>query len=73
VLKHIIHQRIVDHMNGDDLFSKFQFGFSEKRSTTLQLLYCLEDWLELLDEGLAVDNLTPAFWILRRPSTVPHQ
>jgi hypothetical protein len=71
VLERIIRRKIVDHMNGNDLFSKLQFGFREKRSTALQLLYCLEDWLELLDEGTAVDtcflDLQKAF------DTVPHQ
>jgi hypothetical protein len=69
-LERLIRQKIVDHMNRNNLFSKLQFGFREKRSTALQLLYCLEEWLELLDEGSPVDtcflDLQKAF------DTVPH-
>ena len=36
---------------GDNLFSKHQYGFIDRRFTTLQLLYILDEWTEILDNG----------------------
>ena len=37
------------------LFSIFQYGFIERRSTTLQLLYVLHEWTEILGSGGTID------------------
>jgi hypothetical protein len=55
VLETLIREAVVEHMAGNNLFSECQFGFVEKRSTTLQLLHTVEDWIERLDRGEVLD------------------
>jgi hypothetical protein len=70
VLETLLRTKVIDHMNHNALFSDCQYGFVEKRSTTLQLLYTVEDWLSEIEEGRAVDacylDVQKAF------DTVPH-
>ena len=37
------------------LFSSGQFGFIAGRSKVLQLLYVLDNWTEVLDDGASID------------------
>ena len=43
------------HLTQYSLLSPDQFGFLPKRSATLQLLICLDNWTEALDAGAPVD------------------
>ena len=58
-------------MKQHNLFSEFQFGFVQNRSTTLQLLYAIESWTRAIDEGNVIDvcylDIKKAF------DTVPHK
>ena len=56
VLEYFVRQEIVDHMKRNYLFTPFQYGFRERRSTTLQLLHTLEDWSKSIDEGATIDT-----------------
>lgn len=51
IFEKLIRQRIIDHMNRNNLFSSKQFGFIGGRSTSLQLLTVLDKWTEILDNG----------------------
>ena len=42
-------------MRDNNLFSKDHNGFIDRRSTTLQLLYIVDEWTEILDDGRTTD------------------
>ncbi|ELU03377.1 hypothetical protein CAPTEDRAFT_135353, partial [Capitella teleta] len=48
---------IIEHMDSNNLFTDSQYGFCQKRSTTLQLLLAEEEWTTYMDEGHPVDAL----------------
>jgi hypothetical protein len=47
--------KVLAHMANNQLFSKQQFGFLPGRSTLLQLLLALEDWMDMLEKGFEED------------------
>ena len=55
VLESIIRDKIINHMEANNLFSNKQYGFITGRSTTLQLLKVLDDWTEIMDNNGQVD------------------
>ena len=55
VLEKFIRDHILNHMKRNTLFSPKQFGFISGRSTSLQLLYVLERWTNIQDEGGSLD------------------
>ena len=59
------------HMKDDNLFSEKQFGFIYGRSTTLQLLYVLDIWTQILDEGGSLDTIYCDF--MKAFDKVPHK
>ena len=67
----VVRNAIYNHMVKNNLFSKKQFGFLSKRSTTLQLLTVLDHWTKILDEGSSVDNIYMDF--MKAFDTVPHR
>jgi hypothetical protein len=71
LLESIIRGAIVEHMKRFQQISDSQYGFVQRRSTTLQLLHTVEDWIQLIDEGKTVDvcylDMMKAF------DSVPHQ
>jgi hypothetical protein len=71
MLEQLIRKEIIEHMNRNRLFTDCQFGFRAKKSTTLQLLYAVEEWIETIDNGGTVDacylDLQKAF------DSVPHR
>ena len=71
VMESLVRDHIMDHMTRNQLFSNQQFGFMQKRSTTLQLLHVLEDWTKTIDEGGAVDCIYLDF--AKAFDKVPHQ
>lgn len=54
-LEKIIRDRVMLHMDKNDLLTDKQFGFRNKRSTMLQLLHVLDVWTEMLDNKQAID------------------
>ena len=58
-------------MKEHNFFTKYQFGFISGRSTTLQLLHVIEEWVEWLDEGGSVDVCYLDF--MKAFDTVPHR
>ena len=70
-LEVIIREHIVEHMYRNCLFSNYQYGFLKGRSTTLQLLFAFEEWMEALDNGYEIDCVYTDF--SKAFDTVPHQ
>ena len=52
IMESLIRDFIMESMQRNNPFSKYQFGFLSGRSTTLQLL---DNWTETLDNGGTVD------------------
>ena len=55
VSESIIRDQIMDHLYRNKLLSERQHGFVRKRSCMTQLLECLDDWTEMIDNGGNVD------------------
>ena len=70
-LESIVREKIIQHMRDNNLFSKLQYGFIDRRSTTLQLLYILDEWTEILDDGGTVDVVYMDF--MKAFDKVPHE
>jgi hypothetical protein len=70
IMESIIRDKIMHHMKSNDLFSHKQYGFINGRSTTLQLLKCMEIWCDILDSGGIVDVVYLDF--AKAFDTVPH-
>ena len=67
----LVREDIITHMRESKLFSKYQYGFINKRSTTLQLLYVLDEWTEILDQGGTIDAVYLDF--MKAFDKVPHK
>ena len=48
----IVKTKILHHLLENDLLSPEQHGFLPKRSTTTQMLNCLQDWFKKFDDGV---------------------
>ena len=55
VMEKIIRNAIVQHLESNNLLSKYQHGFRKGRSCVTQLLECIEDWTEAIDRNYEVD------------------
>jgi hypothetical protein len=55
LLESVIRDQIMHHFLTNNLFSKNQYGFIKGRSTVLQLLRMLDEWINYLEEGGRVD------------------
>jgi hypothetical protein len=69
-MESLLRAHILDYLEEEDLISPAQHGFLPGRSVSTQLLECLEEWTEALDEGECTDiiylDLSKAF------DSVPH-
>ena len=53
-----MREEIVNHLSVNKLLSDSQFGFREKnRSTILQLLTVMNEWTEVVDDGIQIDTV----------------
>ena len=71
LLETFVRDHIVNFMKENLLFSARQFGFITGRSTVLQLLYVLENWTKILDEGGRIDCVYLDF--MKAFDKVPHR
>jgi hypothetical protein len=55
VLETFVREKLVTHMMNNSLFSEFQYGFRQRRSTTLQLLHTVEDWMRNIDQEETIE------------------
>ena len=71
MMESIIRDNIMTHMTKYNLFCDEQHGFVPGRSCMTQPLVTLDDWTELLDQGLPVDAIYLDF--KKAFDTVPHE
>ncbi len=71
MLESIIRDKVISHMDRNNLFCKDQHGFLSGRSTVTQLLESLEEWTALLEDSEGVDVLYCDFQ--KAFDSVPHQ
>ncbi len=57
VMESIVRDHVISHMLSNQLFSDKQFGFISGWSTTLQLLWVLDEWTSILDSGGGIDAI----------------
>ena len=69
LMEKIIRDSIVEHLESNNLISPNQHGFRKGFSCATQLIECIEDWSEAVDEGKNVDALVPRFQGRLRQST----
>ena len=55
VLESIIRDKIVEHLESNNLLNEAQHGFRKGRSCLTNILETLEQWTKILDEGDGVD------------------
>lgn len=54
-MEHVVRKQLLQYLNLQGIISPFQFGFLAKRSTTSQLLTCINSWTKNVDRGICVD------------------
>ena len=55
VLESIVREKVIEHLNDNNLLAEEQHGFREGRSCLSNLLTTLEDWTSILDNRDCVD------------------
>src|SRR5690606_31725605 len=55
VLEIILKDHIVSHLVDNNLLSEKQFGFVKNKSTTTQLISCLQDWMDAVSSNKQVE------------------
>ena len=71
IMESIIRDSIVHHMTQNDLFSDAQHGFVPGRNCITQLLLCMEEWTNLMEQGYAFDVVYTDF--AKAFDSVPHK
>ena len=71
IMESIIRDDIISHMMSNKLFCEEQHGFVPGRSCITQLLICLEQWTDLVDQGYPVDIIYMDFQ--KAFDSVPHR
>ena len=71
MLESLIRDHVMQHINDNNLLSPCQHGFVNGRSCCTQLLFCLDIWMEMLDQGTSLDVIYLDF--VKAVDSVPHQ
>ena len=71
LLETVIKNRVVKHIEENELFTRHQHGFTRNRSCLTNLLETLEDWTSSLENGHGLDVLYLDYQ--KAFDTVPHQ
>ena len=71
MMERFVRDKIVTHLLNEKLLSKKQYGFITGRSTTTQLLYYLDECINITANGGVVDSIYLDF--SKAFDTVPHQ
>jgi len=71
VMESVLRDKMLKHLDANDLLSHNQHGFTRKRSCLTNLLETLEEWTQALDEGYGVDAIFLDYQ--KAFDTVPHQ
>ena len=71
VMESIIRDQVMYHLRINNTLSPYQYGFINKRSTTLQLLNVLDKWTFELDQGKEIEGVY--FDFQKAFDSVPHK
>ena len=71
LMESIIRDKIVSHMERNNLFSETQHSFVPSRNCITNHLICMEHWTNILDKGYPVDIIYTDF--SKAFARVPHQ
>ena len=55
VLEHVIHSRIMNHLDDHEILCDSQHGFGKKRSCDIQLVITMHDLTKIIDQKKSVD------------------
>ena len=61
IMESLIYDQLMTYLINNKLLSDKQYGFIKNRSTVLQLLRVVNDWMRLLDLGKQVDIIYTDF------------
>ena len=50
-----MHTKVVAHLNDCNVITESQHGFNSRKSTTTNLMECLNDWTLILDKKSKID------------------
>ncbi len=70
-MERIIRDKIVEHMEENNLFTIHQHGFRKGHSCITQLIEVLDEWTETLDQSDCIDVIFLDF--KKAFDTVPHE
>ena len=70
LLESIIRDKIVMHMENNQLFSPKQHGFVPLKNCMTNLLICMENWTKMIENGLPIDIIYTDF--AKAFDSVPH-
>ena len=71
LMESIVRDKLVSHMERNNLFSKKQHGFVPLRNCMTNLLTCIELWTEMIEHGLPIDIIYTDF--AKAFDRVPHR
>ena len=71
LMESIVRDKIVTHMERNNLFSKKQHGFVPLRNCMTNLLTCMEKWTDMIEKRLPIDIIYTDF--AKAFDRVPHQ
>ena len=61
VMESIVRDKILDHLMSNNIFCDNQHGFVPGRDCMTQLLLCLEEWTQLIEDGECIDIIYTDF------------
>ena len=71
LMESILKDKIINHLERSNLYSRKQHGFVRLRNCMSNLLICMEKWTEMLETGYQVDIIYTDF--AKAFDRVPHQ
>ena len=71
VMEKIVRDKVMKHLQENDIITEEQHGFVEKRSCITQLLEVMDIWTEIVDEGGSLDIVYTDF--MKAFDSVPHR
>ena len=70
-MESIVREKIINHMERNNMFSDKQPGFVPLRNRMTNLLTCMESWTDMIEKGQSIDTIYTDF--AKAFEKVPHQ
>ena len=71
IMESIVRDAVVEHLMKNNLFTNDQHGFVPGRNCITQLLVCLEEWTQMIEDGVCFDAIYTDF--AKAFDSVPHE